>query len=243
MKYLIFSLALSLSLLGVGCGTYYNEKCPVDKSNCVRKEPDIMRGVVKPSVELQFEDGRCRGSGTVVTCRGKTFVITAGHVTDGLKHMLVVKEDESGFVKHSWTADVVAQEFDIDHDLGLLKVMNSEGLESADLYAVTINRGQDAWFIGSNGGLHSVLEKTIISRPIYWSLGGEWEDGPARRAKRTMFTGNAWYGNSGGGLFVLDGNRFVFVGVVVELARPGEKSPTLAITQEQIQLFLYNYAH
>jgi hypothetical protein len=248
-----FALTISLIMAGCSCCTppatvvFDLHPLPVPEAPCLDDE------VVAPYVEVRLSDGGRCGAGTVISyvCCGHAdvYVLTAGHVVDankeseGDKHsMLVRKESEKGFdASREWIADIVKVSFDETHDLGLLKVRNPDGMKAARYTGkVGLGRGQDCWYIGTNGGLHGWLEKSIIARPQYETTREMW----GKHTKPVCYVGvngNGYYGNSGGGLFVLDSGHYRLVGVVVELARPNEKSPLLAVRQQEITEFLASY--
>jgi hypothetical protein len=215
--------------------------CKIDSSS-----PDLMRDVVAPYVEVLSVDNKCIGAGTVIrTSRGKVYILTAGHVATAVEQnkMHIRKVAEKGAVYQTWITKTVKVDFDENIDLALLEPFNPEGL-SAAFYTgqEELCRGQDCWYIGTNGGIHSSLERSILNQPFFRSAYDDYkgdEDYPKKRdAMRIMFNGNCYYGNSGGGLYVKGTHHYVLVGVVVELARGGEKAPSMAVPQEYINSFL-----
>ncbi len=238
-------VALILALgMGVGCACPFHTKAPVQMAV---QPPNIDREVADPYVEIMSDKDVCIGAGTVLNVRGEIVVLTAGHVAQAVqqagKKAHLRKCDGEG-ASRQWVADVFKVDFTDTHDLGLLTLKNTTGLVAARYTGkVKLNRGQDCWYIGTPGGLHGFLEKSIISVPLYMSDMKEWargEEDEARRepTPRTAFNGNGYYGNSGGGLYVVEGGTYTLVGVVVELARPDPRTPCFAVEQTAINKFL-----
>lgn len=242
MRYSVWLFLLGLLFSVPACGSQAPTKEVLLTPIPIGPSISIQRGILDPYIEISTASGV--GSGTIIVLGKNYYVLTAGHVVDGSKTVTLKKELEHGFSYKTWIGDVVAQDYsnELWTDLGLVKPRNQQGLAPARFSGlVQLQSGQDAWFVGTNGGLHEMLEKTIISRqtnfnPRFWGVRGEEVVAP-----RVAFNGNVWYGNSGGGLYVMDNSQYTLVGVVVELARRGEKSPGMAITQKTIQEFLYRF--
>lgn len=201
--------------------------------------PNLMSEVVDPYVAVGLPSDDYIGAGTTIKYNGQVYILTAGHVAKGVGPVSHVRrKSEQGITATVWVCDTVGYHYNPDGwDLALLKPRDPVGLTPA-LYKgnVPLYRGQDAWIMGTPGGLEGMLEHTLISRPVWYSDGTEWR--LHRDVYRTVVNGNVWYGNSGGGLYVPQDGHFYLVGVIVELARPGEKSQGLAVTQEDINTFL-----
>ena len=226
--------------------------CP--SCGCPCTQASLEQEVLLPYVEFMDKSDTCIGAGSVIEYKGKVYILTAGHVVAALnpkdengvplsneKKCHLRKVDEQGKQYQTWEGRVVALHYDLEVDLGLVEVPNPKGLTPAKFKGdVKLHRGQDCWYIGTPGRLHAWLEKSIIARPEFYSdLYHDWDpDGDYEEVLRVGVNGNGWYGNSGGGLYVEDSGHFYLVGVIVELARPGEKSPLLAIPQSMIQDFL-----
>lgn len=188
--------------------------------------------MIAPYVEIRTDS--CIGSGVVIDWHGSQMVLTAKHVVDGAKRVVLVKRHDDDELETKWNADVVAMG-DGEADLALLKPRTAIGLKSANLcFGVKLERGEDAWYVGSHTGLHAMLEKSVVNRPSY-RLKDQWND-----RKYTFFNGNAWYGNSGGPAFVKRGDNYFLAGIIVRLAVINERTPIAAERLEAINAFLIN---
>lgn len=189
----------------------------------------IQEDIVDPYVEVQT--GKGLGSGTVIKVGDETLVLTAAHVIASLKTTkttTLIGEDgkEKKEVEPTWNkatlvkktkktkievkATVVWVSPDEEsggNDLALLRPEDLTGLGVAVFDPkVNLELGEDAWYIGSTMGEHRQLEKSIIQDTDRYL---------DRFDKPWVLTnGNGAWGNSGGGLFVKRGGRYILVGVI-----------------------------
>jgi hypothetical protein len=118
------------------------------------------------------------------------------------------------------------------HDLALLKPRDPAGLKAAKFTGKTpVEAGQTCWYVGTPNGLHRSLEKSVINQTDFEAgyLGGN---------SYYLANGNGWYGTSGGGIFVMEGEEFLLIGVVVRLVWADARTPVICQTQETITGFL-----
>jgi S1-C subfamily serine protease len=216
--------------------------------------PSLQRQVVDPYVQVSTNYGT--GSGTALQVGGKVLVLTAGHVVeevheakgknDGKEKVKLIKKSHK--VSFEVEAEVVAYSPADDaspagHDLALLLPAGGFALATAELIAKgdPLELGEDAWTIGTPGGLHASLDRSIIS------ITHKTIQEPGKAAYPDSFVvvnGNVWYGSSGGGLFVRRATGYKLCGVVVRaVASPSDypKCPGGAKNQETIHAFLEAY--
>lgn len=196
----------------------------------------LQRYVIDPYVEVRSDHGI--GSATVIRWKGETLILTAAHVVshEGEPEKAgIVLRQESGGKTVEREAEVVhfsAPEEYGGHDLALLKPADASGLVAAKLgLKLKLTPGQDCWIIGTGGGIHRNLARTIINRTDF------------RAVKGNIFTlaNDGWFGHSGGGLYVRDGEGYALAGVIVRIAWNGPRAPTLAQSQKTIAEFLGEY--
>lgn len=204
------------------------EKCGPSPT-CRDIAGDFCAQVISPYVEINSDAGT--GSGVVVKYKGEIHVLTARHVVDDYKEARLYKRTDCDNMEQAWVADVV--KVSTKSDLALLKPRVPDGLVPAKVdYNVKLSRGEDCWYVGTHSGLHAMLEKSIINRPVY-EIDDEFE-----RHKYTLVNGNGWYGNSGGPLYVKRGADYYVVGIVVRLAELNYRTPICAERLEDIREFL-----
>lgn len=185
--------------------------------------------MVSPYVEIQTASGV--GAGVVIDVGGKQVVLTAKHVVDDVTECVILKRNDDDDLETRWIADVVAKSETAD--LAIVKPRTPTGLTSANLCGcVKLERGEDAWYVGTPTGLHASLDKTIINRPSYL-IDDQWN-----KRKYTFLNGNAWYGNSGGPAFVKRGDDYFVIGIIVRLAVITPRTPMAAERLEAIVEFL-----
>lgn len=185
--------------------------------------------MIAPYVEVRSADGI--GSGVVIDWNGGQFVLTARHVVELNTPVVLVKRHDDDEMETRWNADVV---FVSDEaDLALCKPRTRIGLTSAKVsFDVKPERGEDVWCVGTHSGIHASLEKSIVNRPSFW-LKDQWSD-----RKYLLLNGNAWYGNSGGPVFVKRGDDYYVVGILVRLVVMNPRTPMAAEGLRAIELFL-----
>ena len=215
---------------GLQCG-FCGDCCSSDCPGCLMDE------VISPNVGVGDIKGPW-GAGTVILVKGEKLVLTAGHCVVDLwgskQDLWIYQENESQTCYTKQVGIILVYKLDMEVDLALVRPTDSRGMKAARYTGqATLARGQDCWYVGTPGGLCYSLEKSIINRPNYLCY--------EERVPRVIFNGNIWYGNSGGGLYVLDKGQYTLVGVVVELTRRGEKAPGAAITQGAINQFLTDF--
>lgn len=194
-----------------------HESAPVDQ---------IEAEIVSPYVEVQLHG---TGAGTVIEIDGEVLVLTAAHVVEGYSSETKKPyTDENGK-----PADETTQNIDIPtirkkagndemkgeapvvwysapeesggDDLALLKPKSPAGLKAARLLLTdNLRWGETTYYIGTPAGMHSRLERSIVSLRHARLLDRTW----------TATNGCGWYGNSGGGLYVERDGHYVLAGVV-----------------------------
>jgi len=196
----------------------------------------LEKGVIQPYVEVKTDSGT--GSGTVIRWKGETLILTAAHVVshDG-------EQDKSGIVLRQESAGkTVEREAEIvhfsapeeygGHDLALLKPVDASGLVPAKLgLKLRLTPGQDCWVIGTGGGLHRNLARTIINRTDYRACKGN----------TFLLVNSGYFGHSGSSVYVRDGDGYALVGVIVRIVWNGPRSPLMAQTQKTVAAFLGDY--
>lgn len=209
----------------------------------------IQTDIVDPYVEVRTTAGG--GAGTVIKVGDEILVLTAAHVVAESAKAMEPKTPEEAKrtlpeknkpvflcieTEHRRTviqADIVGYSTTEDKggtDLALVKPRDPAGLTPAIFCdQAKIEPGQECWYIGTPMGVHRMLEKTIVNRPLL-----EKNDHPY-----IVVNGQGTYGNSGGGLFVKSGDKYVLVGVVTRrLWTSDDRNPLCAQTQKSIKLFI-----
>lgn len=196
----------------------------------VKADADFERQVVAPYVEVRTPAG-C-GSGVVLEVDGELLVLTAQHVTAGSKIAVLYKRHDDDQMDTRWLADVVAEGDARDPDqpdLALLRPRTPLGLTPAHFCSrLVAERGESAWVVGTHSGLHAQLEKTIVNRPRMTVDGRSY----------LVVNGNAWYGNSGGPVYVQRGADWYLAGVCVRLAALNPRTPVCCESVTAIRGFL-----
>lgn len=218
---LSFPWSLAGNLTGPQCGP---AEC------CAPADQTVEQGVCDPYVQITIP-GKCIGSGTVIRVGDETLILTCAHVA-----ICMVDETDGAAVlgqailtqgKKSWKADLAVVRF--DRDLALLRPKSADGFSGVAHYTgkEKLTRGEDVWYCGTPRGFHSSLERSIVNQVC--------PDG------MVAVNGNGWYGNSGCGVYVKRGGRFVLVGVMVRLVWVDPRSPILCEPQEEINRLLNLY--
>lgn len=214
-------------------------------AECLDCRPaSIEKGVVNPYVQVTCDMGF--GSGVALDLKGELLVLTCAHMVEGNKYKadgvtfyapLTLKKYHNKEEIFSSLADVV-QVGDSDNgiDLALLHPRNS-GLSPARWDSkLKLELGEDCWYVGTPGGVHARLEKSILSH-----LDREL---PTLQGTYLGVNGCANHGSSGGPVYVRRGKHYYLCGVV---ARGGEdynsnpKCIGYAVDHATIKRFLGHY--
>jgi hypothetical protein len=188
---------------------------PLFASNKVRDE------VVSPYCEV-IVDGKCAGAGVMIDHRGRVSCLTAKHVIDGGKTFAVKRGKE--------TIPCRLQATDDTADLALLRPLHPVDWPTAHVpKAVNLRWGERLWSIGTPGGVHSSLTPGTCNGPR-WRYKGR---------LYLRYSGDGWYGNSGGGVYCYRGGTWVLCGITVALADAGNpRSALFAEPLPAIRAFL-----
>lgn len=207
-------------------------------------EAGIKGEVVSPYVQVNCDVGE--GAGVALDLRGEILVLTCAHMVEDNKYTedgitfyspLTLKKHHNKEEIFSSLADVV-QVGDSDNgvDLALLHP-RSFGLSPARWDPkLKLELGEDCWYIGTPGGVHARLEKSILSH-----LDREF---PCLKGTYLGVNGCANHGSSGGPVFVKRDQHYYLCGVI---ARGGEdynnnpKCIGYAVDHTTIKKFLEHY--
>ncbi len=160
------------------------------------------------------------GTGSGV-CVGE-YVVTARHVTEASDEVTLKRGDEDQM--HTVIGDVIFQSDEAD--LAVIKPRYPvHGSQPATLSTTPLARGETVWYCGTTIGIHGCIEKSIVNLPKY------------TKDKHSYFAvnGGGWYGNSGGGCYVIRDGKPVLVGILVRLIKCDHKSPVLCETGAAIE--------
>ena len=183
---------------------------PAASAQEVKKE--VLDQIRSVSVSIEW-NGQCHGSGTIFDKDGETWCVTANHVVTAAQgRQLRVSQYRSQNRAISVNAEIVRR--DKNSDLALLKLGKGIFGPGARLYKECCRaEGKppdlDTPIVhcGSMAGLHHTITRGYLVG-LDREMKGVLENGPAL-ADQADFTG--YYGSSGGGVFLTDGQ---FIGMV-----------------------------
>jgi S1-C subfamily serine protease len=203
----------------------------------------VASDVSDPYWEVRVREGEAYGSGAVIDLDGEILILTCAHVVkyvdnSGDEPRAAVADKLYLLKKTGDRADrrtgkvVWVGDAEKGPDLALVRPDDPRGLVPAKrLEKVELELGEDCYYIGTGGGLHARLERSIIAG-VDVPLGGQ---------HFTRANGNGYFGNSGGPLFVRRGGDWVLAGVVEGLYTSDPRAPLVAETPQTIQKVLDAY--
>jgi S1-C subfamily serine protease len=195
--------------------------------------------VVAPYWEVRETPDTFNGSGVAVRVAEETLILTASHVVAdsgflgrSIPYSKVYLFKEGKGSQQRLLAHVVALGNQDGVDLALLRPDDSTTLQPAQALIVDpVRVGEDCWYIGTGGGVHQRLERSIVSRVDWFDRDQQW----------TQVNGNGWFGNSGGPLFVVRNGHYRLAGIVVRMWASDPKAPMLVENPARIRAFIQKY--
>jgi hypothetical protein len=175
------------------------------------RRSEVDRWVVAPYVEVRTEGGG--GSGVVVRQGKRVFVVTAKHVApcDGEYSVRKERGDRTTEWRTKWLR---AHE---KADVALLEPVDPRGLSAASINdKLKLKAGEDCYYIGTGGKLHASLKRSVVNRPWYRDeYGRVW----------ALVNGGAWFGDSGGPVYVKRDERWVLAGLIAGAQQDPFRNP------------------
>lgn len=232
--WLVSGLLFSVSAVSVfvGCGCADNGV----KVKAVHSEPrENTFAIIKNSyVQIEGENTvngstfSWTGCGTEGVYKGRVFVLTARHVAHEAHSLVLVHGSDDYTVKR----DAVCVHQDESNDLALLWVSTPrDKRELPDLLTAGPCVGDKCWYVSSGSGVFNWLECGTVAKLHHKS-------GFIEKADVTLVTGMGWYGSSGGGVWVNDGNDYRLIGVVSHGAANSPRTPIGCPSGWEIMKFL-----
>jgi S1-C subfamily serine protease len=194
--------------------------CPQSKHQ--QPPQPAIEDVTSPCVSVVVDD-RLQGAGVTILWGGRVCVLTAGHVVNGGQKFGVRRAGG-----RTVECELIKQGNPVD--LALLCPLDNLDCPAALLCSVeALKPGESLWTIGAPGGLEGSLHPATVDVPCVRYRGRHY----------LRYAGDGWYGNSGGGVYVLRGGKWMLCGITVMLADPrNPRTPCYAERHTAIQAFL-----
>lgn len=234
----LYAVSLFVSILPLAC-----KDC-----DCQSEAPgSIQSEIVDTYVQVNTPDG-ATGAGVVVDFAGEKLILTCAHVVEDAPRIagkvatlrpLTVKKIKNGETLYAAKADIVqVGNSNTGVDLALIRPRSNPPRAAKWCPQSPARLGEDCWYIGTPGGVHARLERSIISQVA--------EKCPLSDGTFVAVNGCGYYGSSGGPVFVLRDGHYYLTGIVSRGGPDMQRNPkciVYAVDHPTIKAFLETYTN
>lgn len=199
--------------------------------------PDIIAGTY-----ILYENGNPSCTAQAVSVDGQVNLLTAGHCTTDKKavysvHTIVFDADkfDKKVTESIFYADVVRR--DEEADVSVLRpVLQNSGLSVVDLATPDdikkLIKGVDVLVAGYPGSTASPMGELVLTDGYYTGISASWV--PEIKTPMYRTSASIYYGNSGGGLYMLVDGELKLVGITSQTDPEMRWSNSLFATYDSI---------